>query len=76
MRLIVEARLADGDGDRVNDGHGVLAVVERRDCSLAQLGLTLAEGGRFWPRCRPSWFRNRWSGGSLARPIAGAAARP
>ena len=44
MRLIIEARLADGDSDTVNDGDGVLAVVERRDCSLAQLGLTLAEG--------------------------------
>jgi len=44
MRLIIEARLSDGDSDTVNDGDGVLAVVERRDCSLAQLGLTLAEG--------------------------------
>ena len=47
MRLIIEARLADGDGDTVNDGDGVLgvlAVVKRRDCSLTQLGLTLAEG--------------------------------
>jgi hypothetical protein len=44
MRLIIEARLADGDNDTVNDGDGVLVVVERPDCSLAQLGLTLAEG--------------------------------
>jgi hypothetical protein len=44
MRLIIAARLSDGDSDTVNDGDGVLAVVERRDCSLAQLGLTLAEG--------------------------------
>jgi hypothetical protein len=44
MRLIIEARLADGDSDTVNDGDGVLAVIERRDCSLDQLGLTLAEG--------------------------------
>jgi hypothetical protein len=29
MRLIIEARLADGDSDTVNDGDGVLAVVER-----------------------------------------------
>jgi hypothetical protein len=70
MRLIIEERLSDGDSDTVNDGDGVLAVVERRDCSLAQLGLTLG-----WPRCRPSWFRNR-SGGSWARPIVGAAAQP
>jgi hypothetical protein len=44
MRLIIEARLADGDSDTGNDGDGVLAVVERRDGSLTQLGLTLAEG--------------------------------
>ena len=44
MRLIIEARLAGGDSDTVNDGDGVLAVVERRECSLDQLGLTLAEG--------------------------------
>jgi hypothetical protein len=44
MRLIIEARLADEDSDTVNDGEGVLAVVERRNCGLDQLGLTLAEG--------------------------------
>lgn len=37
-------------------------MTERRDCSLADLDLdlTLAEG----PSQRPSWFRNKWSGGS------------
>src|SRR6516225_9093434 len=44
MRLIIEARLADGDSDTVGEGDGVLAVVERPDCSLADLGLSLAEG--------------------------------
>ena len=44
MRLIIEARLADGDSDTVSDGEGVLAVVERRYCGLDHLGLTLAEG--------------------------------
>jgi hypothetical protein len=34
MRLIIEARLADGDNDTVNDGDGVLVVVERRDCKI------------------------------------------
>jgi len=32
MRFIIEARLADGDSDTVNDSHGVPTVVERRDC--------------------------------------------
>ena len=44
MRLIIEARLADGDNDTVEEGDGVLAVIERPDCCLAELGLTLAEG--------------------------------
>ncbi|MGB8416914.1 hypothetical protein [Paraburkholderia sp.] len=44
MRLIIEARLADGDNDTVEEGDGVLAVVERPDGCLAELGLTLAEG--------------------------------
>lgn len=44
MRLIIEARLADGNSDTVEACDGVLAVVERSDCSLAELGLTLAEG--------------------------------
>jgi len=42
--LIIEARLGGGDSDTVNDGDGVLAVVERRDCGHDQPGLTLAEG--------------------------------
>ena len=44
MRLIIEARLADGDNDTVEEGDGVLAVIERPDCCLAELGLTFAEG--------------------------------
>jgi hypothetical protein len=44
MRLIIEARLADGDSDFVNDSDGFLAVVERRDCSLAEVELMLVEG--------------------------------
>ncbi|KAE8754579.1 hypothetical protein FSO04_38820 [Paraburkholderia madseniana] len=44
MRLIIEARSADGDNDTVEKVDGVLAVIERPDCCLADLGLTLAEG--------------------------------
>jgi hypothetical protein len=43
MRLIIEARLADGDNDTVEEGDGVLAAIERPDGCLADLGLTLAE---------------------------------
>jgi hypothetical protein len=44
MRLIIEARIDDRDGDAKSDGPTIVAVVERRDRSLSQLGLTLAEG--------------------------------
>jgi hypothetical protein len=44
MRLIIEARLADADNDTVEEGDGVLAVIDRPDCCHAELGLTLAEG--------------------------------
>src|ERR1700693_5818828 len=44
MRLIIEARLVDGDSDTVEEGDGILAVIERPDCSLADPGLSLAEG--------------------------------
>src|SRR5258708_5769214 len=46
MRLIIEARLADEDCDVVEDD-GVVVVIERRDRSLSQLGLTLAERRSF-----------------------------
>ena len=42
MRLIIEARV-EGEEARATDAT-VLAVVERNDLSLADLGLTLAEG--------------------------------
>src|SRR5580698_5041156 len=42
MRWIIEARLADSD--TVTDSDEVLAVIERRGCSLAQLGPSLAKG--------------------------------
>ncbi len=46
MRLIIEARLADEGSDTGQDVERVrlLAVTERPDCSLADVGLTLAEG--------------------------------
>ena len=43
MRLIIEAHLA-GEGCDVVEDAGVVIVIERRDRSLSQLGLTLAEG--------------------------------
>ncbi|QYY33888.1 ISKra4 family transposase (plasmid) [Cupriavidus pinatubonensis] len=44
MRMIIEARLAKEGSDTGQDVERVLAVIERPDCSLADLGLTLAEG--------------------------------
>ncbi|EDZ99361.1 hypothetical protein BH160DRAFT_5323 [Burkholderia sp. H160] len=42
MRLIIEARVEDGEA-RATDAT-IVAVVERKDHSLAELGLTHAEG--------------------------------
>ena len=44
MRLIIEARVEDPDARGATGGAVTLAVVERRKGSLAELGLTLAEG--------------------------------
>ena len=44
MRWIIEARLDDGVREASHKGGEVLAVFERRDRCLSQLGLTLAEG--------------------------------
>ena len=74
MRLIIEAKLADGDSDTVEDG--VLAVVERGDCSLAQLGLTLAEGRFLLAKLQAELVSKQVEGWSRARAIVGVAARP
>jgi hypothetical protein len=78
MRLIIEARLVDGDSDTVEEGDGVLAVVERPDCSLAELGLTLTEGRSLLAKVQaePSSYRNNFNGGSQARPVVRNAVRP
>lgn len=44
MRLIIEARIDDGDSDTKRDGSTIVAIVDRGDKDLSQLGLTLAEG--------------------------------
>jgi hypothetical protein len=44
MRLIIEARIDDGDSDTKRDGSTIVAIVDREDKDLSQLGLTLAEG--------------------------------
>ena len=45
MRLIIEARVVDGENDGVSQtDNTILAVIERPDHSLSQFGLTLSEG--------------------------------
>lgn len=44
MRLIIEARIVDGNDDAGRADNAVLAVIERPDRGLSQLGLTLSEG--------------------------------
>jgi hypothetical protein len=44
MRLIIEARLEDVKTDAISSDVTVLAVLERADQSVVELGLSLAEG--------------------------------
>ena len=44
MRLIIEARIDDGEDEAERDGSAIVATVDRRDKDLSKLGLTLAEG--------------------------------
>ena len=76
MRLIIEARLADGGSDTVNDGGGVLAVVERRDCGLDQPGLTLAEGRSLLAKVQAELISKQVQWWLSARLIAGSAVLP
>jgi hypothetical protein len=67
MRLIIEARLANGDNDTVGEGDRVLAVVERPDCSLADLGLSLAEGRSLLAKVKAKFISKQvqwWISGS------------
>ncbi len=54
------------DSDTVTAGERVLAVIERPDCSLAQLGLSLAEGRSLLARAQAKLISNqveRWLSG-------------
>src|ERR1700730_8956781 len=76
MRLIIEARLADGDNDMVEHGEGVLAVVDRPDCCLAELGLTLAEGRSLLAKVQTELISKqvqRWLSGQTQCQSCGAA---
>jgi hypothetical protein len=44
MRLIIEVRFVDEDDNASRADNAVLAVIERPDHDLSQLGLTLSEG--------------------------------
>jgi hypothetical protein len=37
MRLIIEARLADGDSDTVNEGDGVLGLCHNKDVQPSRI---------------------------------------
>ncbi|MFP3645820.1 ISKra4 family transposase [Paraburkholderia sp. SIMBA_054] len=78
MRLIIEARLVDGDSDTVEEGDGVLAVVERPDCSIAELGLSLAEGRSLLAKVQIELVSKqvqRWLAGQAHCESCGAALR-
>jgi hypothetical protein len=44
MRLIIEARFYDGDGEAERDGSTIAATVDRRDEALSTLGLPSRKG--------------------------------
>jgi len=67
MRLIVEARLSKTDAETVIYEDGMLAVVERRDCSLAQLILTLAPGRVLLPKVQAELVSSRCDGAAIGQ---------
>jgi hypothetical protein len=76
MRLIIEARLADGDNDTVEEGDGVLAVIERPDGCLADLGLAPAEGRSLLPKVQAELISRQvqsWLSGQTHCRSCGAA---
>jgi hypothetical protein len=78
MRLIIEARLADEDSDTAEEGEGVLAVIERPDRSLADLGLTLAEGRSILAKMQAELISKQmqcWLSGQIHCQSCGAALR-
>ena len=44
MRLIIEARIVDAENGTSQTDNTILAVIERPDHNLSELGLTLTEG--------------------------------
>ncbi|MFM0007758.1 hypothetical protein PQR57_43355 [Paraburkholderia dipogonis] len=76
MRLIIEARLVDGETDTFEECDGVLAVVVRPDRSLAELGLTLAEGRSLLAKVQTELISKqvqRWLSGQTRCQNCGAA---
>jgi hypothetical protein len=78
MRLIIEARLVDGESDPADEGDGVLAVIERPDHSLAELGLTLTEGRSLLSKVQTELISKqvqRWLAGQTLCENCGTALR-
>ncbi|TCG06314.1 hypothetical protein BZM27_27295 [Paraburkholderia steynii] len=65
MRLIIEARLEGGEESATDTT--IVAVVERKDRSLADLGLTLAEGRALLAEVQSFLVRERSVGASAVR---------
>lgn len=59
MRLIIEARFDDGEGEAERDGSTIAATFDRRDKDLSKLGLTLAEGQSRRPGASHDFARSR-----------------
>ncbi|QUN32622.1 hypothetical protein KB879_34060 (plasmid) [Cupriavidus sp. KK10] len=78
MRLIIEARLVDEGSDTGHDDDAALAVIERPDGSLADLGLTLAEGRSLLAKVQAELVSKqvkRWFSGQTHCQCCGATLR-
>jgi hypothetical protein len=63
MRLIIEARLEEDKASSVADEAAtIVAVLERQDSSVADLGLTLAEGRALLAEVQSAWVSHQAAG--------------
>ena len=75
MRLIIEARLEGADPRWPETGTAVLAVLEREDGSVDQLGLTLAEGRAVLAEMQSRLISHQsasWAAGNACCEVCGA----
>jgi hypothetical protein len=76
MRLIIEARIEDGDRDAEREGSTVIAIIERREKDLSRRGFTLAEGRSLVAEAQSvlvAQQAQRWLAANIHCPCCGSA---